>query len=102
MNEEIDIIELLKRVKEGKAPKEILVDGYKCEYNPVGDTIDTLYIGKDGMWFDYVYIGYDTKIKILDKPIIEKMNEDMSELNRFECNAYKKLNEIIDYINNKE
>lgn len=36
MNEEIDIIELLKRVKEGKPPREIEIDGKKLIYNQDG------------------------------------------------------------------
>jgi len=37
MNEEIDIIELLKRVKEGKAPKEIEIEDTKYFYNQNDD-----------------------------------------------------------------
>jgi len=105
MNEEIDIIELLKRVKEGKAPKEIEVEEIKAEYNEDGDTIETLYITENGMWFEELFMDFDTKIKILDKPIIEELKPvkygnvvtipDRDIL-------MNKINEIIKWINNKE
>ena len=42
--EEIDIIELLKRVKEGKAPEWIEVGGNKYKYYGEGYSIEYLYI----------------------------------------------------------
>lgn len=106
MNEEIDIIELLKRVKEGKAPKEIEVGEIKAEYNEDGDTIETLYITENGMWLEELFMDFDTKIKILDKPIIEELpiiigyeheeNKTLIQKNR------DKINEIIKFLNNKE
>ena len=108
--EEIDIIELLKRVKEGKAPKEIEIDGYTCEYNPDGNTIDTLYVSEDGMWFEDLSVDFYTKIKILDKPIIPELpqinqneydtNSSYRSLVAYE-NRYK-INEIIRYLNKEE
>lgn len=41
--EEIDIIELLKRVKEGKAPKEIEINGDKYNYFEDWITLDEIY-----------------------------------------------------------
>ena len=107
MNEEIDIVELLTRVKEGKAPKEIEIDGYTCEYNPDGNTIDTLYVSEDGMWFEDLSVDFNTKIKILDKPIIEKLEEkihgiSLGDTNRTLLYVIKKINEIIEKINGEE
>lgn len=100
--EEIDIIELLKRVKEGKAPKEIEVKGKK--YNFVEDSPDICCMYKDSEKLCYLiseHIYLDTKIKILDKPIIEPLDDlDLTNA-RPETNA-RKINEIIGFINNKE
>ena len=107
--EEIDIIELLKRAKEGKAPKRIEVEEIEAEYNEDGDTIETLYITENGMWLEELFMDFDTKIKILDKPIIEECDE--IDLQCFKDDEYvkavirtnrKKLNEIIKFLNNKE
>ena len=106
--EEIDLIELLKRVKEGKAPKEIEVGKSKYEFNNRKNRINELYGDGSFLWF-IKDITVDTKIKILDKPIIEELDE--IELKSFNDEAYMKLiirnnrdkiNEIIKFINNKE
>ena len=71
--EEIDIVELLKRVKEGKAPKEIEADGEKLFYHPEEKFFERLYKNKNnGWWCNSSFITLETKIKILDKPIIEE------------------------------
>ncbi len=108
MNEEIDIIELLKRVKEGKAPKEIEINNriYKFNWNPP-DICKTYIRSEDGypfIWRTNDIIKLDTKIKILDKPIIEELKPvkygnvvtipDRDIL-------MNKINEIIKFINNK-
>lgn len=108
--EEIDIIELLKRVKEGKAPKEIEVDGKKLIYHQDEQYFERLYQTETNSWWcNSSFITLDTKIKILDKPIIEELDE--IELKSFNDEAYMKLiirnnrdkiNEIIKFINNKE
>ena len=110
--EEIDIIELLKRVKEGNAPKEIEIEDeifYLDEEEERGNqNIDLLYSYKNNMgcgyWTDMnLYIN--TKIKILDKPIIERLEVvDLTNIENTIINIGQKLNEIIDFINqnNKE
>ena len=118
--EEIDIIELLKRVKEGKAPKEIEINSvvYKRNTDEFGDYIDTMYEHDEGprsttkFWTDTAKLS--TKIKILDKPIIEELPtteivhnfEDNSTYERektySEDELADKINEIIKWINNKE
>ena len=97
MNEEIDIIELLKRVKEGKAPKRIEIDG--TEYTFCSNIKDIAMCYRNDENIGYMseeIISFDTKIKILDKPIIEELNEneniDIYELAR-------KVNQIIKHIN---
>lgn len=98
--EEIDIIELLKRVKEGKAPKWIEVGGNKYKYYGEGYSLEYLYIDNDGDgWVRLEEVDVNTKIKILDKPIIEKIPPNL-KLDTFILN--KKLEEIIDYINKEE
>ena len=100
--EEIDIIELLKRVKEGNAPKEIQIDQtilYRTEY----DDISSLYKSvKCNFSWDTFFrrVNLDTKIKILDKPIIEELSQMMLINARPEVNA-EKINEIIRYLMNK-
>ena len=109
MNEEIDIIELLQRVKEGKAPKEIQVGNFVYSWHTEVEgyfrsVIDNNYISvtSDFDIFDIL----DTKIKILDKPIIDRCDE--IDLQAFKDEEYikavirtnrKKLNEIIDILN---
>lgn len=79
MNEEIDIIELLKREKEGKAPEKIEINGtsYLLVPNYKVRGIQNWYSNEINMfyeyWFDNQNISTDTKIKILDKPIIEEL-----------------------------
>lgn len=105
--EEIDIIELLKRVKEGNAPKKIEVKGRYYNYNEgmkgyFRSVIDNNYISltADFDMFDILY----TKIKILDKPIIEKLDipEPVGNVRGQEYTLGEKINEIIDWINNRE
>lgn len=116
MSEEIDIIELLKRVKEGKAPKRIEVYSKQFRLHPSYIAtnektlfeLNSLYItydeNKDLCDYDFwklTGVCLKTKIKILDKPIIEPL-DDLDLINaRPETNA-RKINEIIDFINNKE
>ena len=111
--EEIDIIELLKRVKEGKAPKEIEIKGCKYKYNTLDEDYDYIRVGIDDGIYDLVddyniFDMLDTKIKILDKPIIEECDE--IDLQAFKDDEYvkavirtnrKKINEIIKFINEK-
>ena len=99
--EEIDIIELLKRVKEGKAPKEIEINGNEYELTYEENNIRFLYQNN----YNTMYaenITFDTKIKILDKPIIE----ELKPVNYNNIVTYpdrdiltKKINEIIKWIN---
>ena len=127
MNEEIDIIELLKRVKEGKAPKEIEINGIKYFRNRDDyfmDAIDLMYEHYDcptdntpEWWLDDKGVTLDTKIKILDKPIIEEIplieikhdysngkTTDTYEVERAITNEElaRKINEIIKKINKEE
>ena len=111
--EEIDIIELLKRVKEGKAPKWIEVGGNKYKYFGEGYPIEYLYMDNDGDgWLRLESVDVDTKIKILDKPIIEELetiigdlenpsNNEIFILNWIRNNRIK-INEIIKKINKEE
>lgn len=71
--EEIDIIELLKRVKEGKAPKKIEINGdiytffEENKYENDND-IEKLYEIQVGnavwYWLKYNIINFNTKIEI--------------------------------------
>ena len=112
--EEIDIIELLKRVKEGKAPKKIEIYGVVYERNTDEQfcgCIDLMYFRNTAIdeptdwWIDDKDVTLDTKIKILDKPIIKELEikDDgikYTSPDTFEITA--KVNEIIKWINNKE
>lgn len=107
VSEEIDIIELLQRVKEGKAPKEIEIEGVVYERNTDDefcDYIETMYEHDEGprsitkFWTDTATLS--TKIKILDKPIIEEIQDKMDT--HKEGILKDKINEIIRVINNKE
>ena len=98
--EEIDIIELLKRVKEGRAPKKIKANG--CIYS--FDDIEREYyrIGLDRHIYNLcdennVLDMFDTKIKILDKSIIEEL-DDTNNVDIFDL--ARKVNQIIKHINN--
>lgn len=112
--EEIDIIELLKRVKEGKAPKRIQIGETRYELNGEPDEleetdIEYLYLSEmnERTWIDDMQplITIQTKIKILDKPIIEELNpseyyfKDGTEL--VYKKMFNKINEIIRYLRSK-
>ena len=98
--EEIDIIELLKRVKEGNAPKWIEVGGNKYKYYGNGYSLEYLYIDNDGDgWTRIESVDVDTKIKILDKPIIEEL-DDTNNVDIFDL--ARKVNQIIKHINKEE
>lgn len=98
--EEIDIIELLQRVKEGKAPKKIMIGETEYEYDDTWEEIGEIYDGDYGHYLYDEEITLDTKIKILDKPIIEELSQMMLINARPETNA-EKINEIIRYLMNK-
>lgn len=112
--EEIDIIELLQRVKEGNAPKRIEIKGVIYERNTdeqFQDYVDLMYQHYRGVdepidwWIDDKDVTLDTKIKILDKPKIKELKPiDDGYVSRAPDNfeIMSKINEIIDYINNKE
>ena len=108
MNEEIDIIELLKRAKEGKAPRRIEIYGTKYEFQENYTGIVCTYQTEDyDNWLEEEVINLDTKIKILDKPIIEKLEEtihgiSLGDTNRTLLYVIKKINEIIEKINGEE
>ncbi len=103
--EEIDIIELLQRVKEGKAPKLIQIGKEiyhikeeNLDLRRIYETVDRNY------YWDIADIYFETKIKILDKPIIEEMKESYNtvfkdELDQFILDTQNKINEIIRVIN---
>ena len=95
MNEEIDIIELLERVKEGKAPKKIEINGNIYDFNGF---INILYMYEGNAYNMFSEnINFDTKIKILDKPIIEELPED----DLINVRIRNKINEIIKFLNNE-
>lgn len=116
--EEIDIIELLQRVKEGKAPKLIEIENEKYSFFENYAMLEEIYeyIEQDNFWcIDTIEL--DTKIKILDKPIIEEIplieikhdysngsTNDTYEVERAITNEElaKKINEIIKHINKEE
>ena len=117
MNEEIDIIELLKRVKEGKAPKEIEIEGVKYHYNEEWYDVFYAYLDRNDKKIFQNFLDFDTKIKILDKPIIEEIplieikhdysngkTTDTYEVERAITNEElaRKINEIIKYIIKEE
>ena len=100
--EEIDIIELLKRVKEGKEPKVIAINGDKYNYFEDWITLDEIYYTTAHGEVEnlcYCEMDFMTEIKILDKSIIEELDEnenvDIYELAR-------KVNQIIKHINKEE
>lgn len=102
MSEEIDIIELLKRVKEGKEPKVIAINGDKYNYFEDWITLDEIYYTTAHGEVEnlcYCEMDFMTEIKILDKSIIEELDEnenvDIYELAR-------KVNQIIKHINKEE
>ena len=74
--EEIDIMELLKRIKEGRPPKKILISGNKYLYNENNEECEFLYYlykadsdvnGDKQYWLDNerIVLTFDTKIGIL-------------------------------------
>ena len=115
--EEIDIIELLQRVKEGKAPKRIEVYSKEFRLHPsyiatnekILFELNSLYItsdeNKDLCDYDFwklTGVCLKTKIKILDKPIIEELKIiDDGYTSRVPDNfeIMAKINEIIKWIN---
>lgn len=100
--EEIDIIELLKRENEGKAPKVIEIRGTKFYSSDTENDIEKLYRDDCGNpWFTR-YIDVKTKIKILDKPVIEEIERLPHTPSPNECMLEDKINEIIKYINKEE
>ena len=107
--EEIDIIELLQRVKEGKAPKRIEIDGVIYERNTdeqFRDCVDLMYQHCRGVdepidwWIEDKNVTLDTKIKILDKPIIEEL--EVTDTALLPHQFRDKINEIIKLINKKK
>jgi len=105
--EEIDIIELLKRVKEGKEPHRIKI----CDneyYRPdnfnanTRTTLNDLYrnCSNDCCWVFDERINFNTTIKILDKPIIEEF--EVTDTVPLSHQFRDKINEIIKFLNNKE
>lgn len=112
--EEIDIIELLKRVKEGKEPKRIEIKGVIYERNTdeqFRDCIDLMYQHDRCVdelfdwWIDDKDVTLDTKIKILDKPIIEELKPVLygNVLTYPDRDILtKKINEIIKWINKED
>lgn len=104
MEEEIDIIELLKRVKEGNAPKEIEIEGEKYKFQENCSDIVCTYQTEDyDDWLENEDVTLDTKIKILDKPIIEELKLHPNEIqNSTERKIGTKINEIIRHINKGE
>lgn len=109
MNEEIDIIELLKRVKEGNAPKKIEIDGTEYKFMKDFSDIYCIYQTEDyDDWGENEDVTLDTKIKILDKPIIEELSEETTigkEGSTIKAPTNMalmfKINEIIKWINEK-
>ena len=100
--EEIDIIELFRRIKEGKAPKEIMINGDKYDYFKDWMTLNETYFTKaHGCEENICYWEMDfmTKIKILDKPIIEEL-DDYNNVDIFDL--ARKVNQIIKHINKEE
>ena len=100
--EEIDIIELLKRVKEGKAPKEIEINGNIYNYKGF---INIQYMYENNVCNMFSEgLSFDTKIKILDKPIIEELEIKDDGIKYISPDTFEitaKVNEIIKFINEK-
>jgi hypothetical protein len=103
--EEIDIIELLKRVKEGKEPNNILIGTKVYEIFDRND-LEYMYFYKDNnegnvYWFEENTIRFDTKIKILDKTD-KTIIEELEPLDADVVDCIEKINEIIKYLKEKE
>lgn len=95
--EEIDIIELLQRVKEGKAPKEIEINGNIYNYKGF---INIQYMYENNVYNMFIEgLTLNTKIKILDKPIIEEF--EVTDTVPLPHQFRDKINEIIRVINEK-
>lgn len=95
--EEIDIIELLKRAKEGKAPKKIEINGTIFKFCGTAEMVGIydLYLDEENQYWQNYDIDLQTKITILDKPIIEEL-EIRSSRN------YKDVNtDVLVYIDNE-
>ena len=89
MKEEIDIIELLKRVKEGKAPQKIQIcnnvfylnmgehDGYISSlYYDVNNNYEEIKDENMIEWTSIESIKLDTKIKILEVILRQRSQKD--------------------------
>ena len=113
----IDIIELLKRAQEGKAPKEIQIENGKQILELYDDNdLECMYFYKDNIegnvyWLERNTITLGTSIKILDKPIIEELPEDIDFIATVKDDQMKaeqisenrkKINEIIRYLKKEE
>lgn len=106
----ITIYELLGLIKEGKAPKKILLNGIVFEYQ--GD--DYLYKDEDKKEHWLFSVGYADKymwlenflkaeVEIIEEPKkIEKCKnyEDFLEIDEYIEHLKNKINELIDEINN--
>lgn len=98
--EEIDIIELFKRVKEGKAPKKIMIEDYYFYYNEECEEITDMYSSNTCYWVVKLKKNkLDTKIKILDKPFVEELPEN-ENIDIYDLS--NKVNEIIRYLRSKD
>ena len=103
MNEEIDIIDLFSRLYEGKAPQRIKIESFEYEfladkgkyYRKVGDCTTWIALTEDYSFYDLTTV----KIKILDKPIIEELQDKMDT---HKDEIIDKINEIIRRINKEE
>ena len=107
MSEEIDIIELLKRVKEGKEPKVIAINGDKYNYFEDWITLDEIYYTTAHGEVEnlcYWEMDFMTEIKILDKPILDKpIIEELNENENVDIyELARKVNQIIKHINKEE
>lgn len=92
--EEIDIIELLQRVKEGKEPNRIKIcDNEYYRNASTRTTLNNLYrnCSNDYCWFFDERINFNTKIKILEL--------DDNELRRENIVLKKKIQDRINELN---
>ena len=102
--EEIDIIELLKRIKEGKAPKRIELDGRKYYLYEEADWLEEYYLEENtNLKLYFQALSLNSKIKILDKPIIEELDIKLDDTWAHNLYMFQiKINEIIKHINKEE
>lgn len=103
--EKIDIVELLHREKEGKMPKRIEINGDVYIHTLYTSPLGIMYVEENNMSAYWRLNDYtiDTKIKILDKPIIEEIPTNPLEVPDdmiIEEVFAKKINEIIRRLNN--